>query len=332
MRVRSDRIKQYTSARSLVTSGRIFLDANERQTGETFASYGQRQNQELVSLLAKNYGVQKNQLLYDRGLDEIISLIFRACCEPGSSVRIFTPTYGMYSVEAAIQNIQLDILPLTNEGTLDVTSLKNNPGTPSLVILCRPNNPLGTVDSLKEVVELLDLYRGVCPVFIDEAYADFFTASGDLTRFIETYDLILGRTLSKAYGLAGLRFGCALARGKWIERLATVQKPYPVPKIVEDYLLINFTATIISKAQAWVKEVSINRDSWSLFFGRVLGTQALPSHTNFISFPSERAKACYVFLRERGIVTRLFDNNLLRVTIGTETQLREIQSLDWENL
>lgn len=332
MIVRSDRLQKYSSARSLVTSGRIFLDANESQAGEAFASYGQRQNRKLLRILAENYGVREDSLLYDRGLDEIISLLFRATCEPGSSVRLFTPTYGMYAVEASIQGLNLDVLPLTDEGLLDLESLKKNPGSPSLVILCRPNNPLGTEDSFFTVTELLKLYKGICPVFIDEAYAEFSSSEEELYPLIESYDLILGRTLSKAYGLAGLRFGCAFARPEWIERLATVQKPYPVPRPVEDYLVSSFGSEIKGKAMTWASEVVANRKNWEKFFGEILGTKSFASQTNFIAFKSERSRDCYEFLRERGIITRFFNPHLLRITIGTDAQLRELAALDWENL
>ena len=332
MRVRSDGLQRYSSARSLGATGRIFLDANERQTGETCATYGRRQNPELVRVLSKNYGVSEDSLIYDRGLDEIISLIFRACCDSGSSVRTFTPTYGMYAVEASIQGLELDPLPLTGEGFLDLESLKRNPGSPSLVILCRPNNPLGTLDPLDAVIELLELYKDKCPVFVDEAYAEFTLLCGDLTSLINTYDLIIGRTLSKAYGLAGLRLGCALSRPQWIERLATVQKPYPVSKMVEDYLVPQFEVKLKPEAESWIKDVRKTRSSWKKIFSQVLKTAPFDSETNFITFRSNKSHACYEFLRERGIVVRVFTDNILRITIGTDSQLREIESLDWKNL
>lgn len=331
MQVRSDKLQRYSSARSLVTTGRIFLDANERQSSESFASYGKRQNPALTKLLASNYGVPAECLLYDRGLDEIISLIFRACCESGSSVRIFTPTYGMYSIEAAIQNLKLDPLPLLNDGTLDLAGLKNNPGNPSLVILCRPNNPLGTFDSLETVIKLLDFYQDICPVFIDEAYIEFSDRNqNEMTELIFKYDLILGRTLSKAYGLAGLRFGSALASGEWIDRLATVQKPYPISKIVEDYLLTHFEASLRSNAESWINQVKLNRQSWIQFFSNILNTKPFSSQANFLCFKTPKAKVCYQFLLGKGIVTRIFGEDLIRITIGTKAQLDEIKLLDWQ--
>lgn len=332
MHVRSDKIKRYSSARSLVTSGTHFLDANESQINHSLACYGKRQNKELIDILSRNYGVSSDSVIYDRGMDEIISLVFRACCDPGNSVRIFTPTYGMYSVEASIQGLNLDILPLTKDGILDLEGLKNNLGCPSLVVLCRPNNPLGTSDIFSSVEELLNLYKDICPVFIDEAYAEFSVNCDDLIPLINNYDLILGRTLSKAYGLAGLRFGCALSNPQWIERLATVQKPYPVSKIVEDYIVQNFFTSIKQQGKDWVQEVRINRTQWESFFTSIFGRDPFLSEANFITFLSENSKQCYQFLKNRGVVTRLFDDNLIRITIGNVSQLKEIKSFEWNSI
>lgn len=330
MQVRSDFLKSYSSARSLAFSGRVLLDANERQTGEVLESYGIRQNKQVVELLSQNYSVRSDQLLYDRGLDEIISLIFRATCEPGSTVRVFTPSYGMYAIEAAIQGLILDSFPLTKEGVLDLEALTSNPGSPSLVILCRPNNPLGTLDKFESVIELLDIYRGICPLFIDEAYIEFASPS-NLTELINRYNLILGRTLSKAYGLASLRVGCALASSEWIERLSKVQKPYPVSRLVEEYLINDFL-TIKNKAVEWIHYVRSERTFWDQFFSEKLKVNSFASEANFLCYRSPISKALYNFLREKGMITRLFGDDLIRITIGSQKQLEELKALDWRSM
>ncbi len=328
MNVRSDRLTKYVSARSLGAEGAILLDANEAQTGSELRSYGIQQNRELLGLLARNYQVGDATVLYDRGLDEIISLILRATCDAGSRVRIFTPTYGMYAVEAEAQGVAVERVALRPDGRLDLEEISQNPGTPSLVILCRPNNPLGTVDSVSSVIELLETYRGICPVFIDEAYAEFTPDTAlDYRKLIEEYDVVFGRTFSKAYGLAGLRFGCALAAPRWISRLSVVQRPYPVSRLVESFILSHFESTIRPSAERNIESMLDARPRWQKALSDLLVLTPLPSHANFLCFQTLQAQKIYARFRSGGVVVRFFEPDLLRITVGTDTQLNRIEEL-----
>lgn len=327
MRFDPRELKPYVSARSITNSGTIFLDANESQAQGEWRRYPNRQNQQLCLKLANHYGVNSENILYDRGLDEIISLVMRAFCPPGSSIKCYPPTYGMYAVEASILGLNIIKIDLDEKGLIPLSAEKKDPGTPALVIVCRPNNPLGTVDSLKTIEELARIYEGVAPIFVDEAYGEFMLKDEkSALELINTYDIIVGRTFSKALGLAGLRFGCALGNKRLLERLAIVQKPYPIATPVISFILDNFDSSIRKDALNTIREILEQKPIWSKALKKQLGISPYESGANFLSFQDPRAELIADILSAEGIITRVFKSPRLiwRVTIGTSAQLELI--------
>lgn len=320
-------IKTYTSARSLGNDGEIFLDANECQSPGKWRRYPNKQDAELKTILAGLYEVENSQILYDRGLDEIISLVMRAYCPPDSEVKIYPPTYGMYEVEASILGLRVNKIFLTQEGFIPIESELINPGTPALVIICRPNNPLGTVETFEKIELLAKIYKGIAPIFIDEAYAEFMSLNDQSAiALIGSYDIIVGRTFSKALGLAGMRFGCAIANSNLIEKLAMVQKPYPIATPVISYLLENLKSDIIPNAIKYIEEIKIQRPVWEKKLTQALGISPYASGANFLCFIDPGTKNIFIELKKAGIITRLFENEKVkwRITIGSPEQLEKV--------
>jgi len=210
----------YSSARKESSGGRIWLDANENpltpSAGKPLLNrYPEPQPAELIAQLAAYYAVAENNILVTRGSDEGIDLLLRAFCRAGQDAILITPpTYGMYAVSAAIQNARVVTVPLLAEKnfSLDPTAVLAAI-TPSvkLVFLCSPNNPTGALLARDEVVRLVQALLGKAIVVVDEAYLEF-AGSPSLTRELAgNPNLVILRTLSKAFGLAGIRCGVTIA-------------------------------------------------------------------------------------------------------------------------
>ena len=201
-------MKPYSSARDEyknLQQEMVFLDANENPFNTTVNRYPDPQQTVLKTLISNQNNVETNQILLGNGSDEVLDLIFRAFCEPNQdSILSLPPTYGMYDVLAnlnAIENIQV---PLSKNFQIEVDRILSNVKTNTkLLFICSPNNPSGNTINRDAVKRLLNSFNGL--VIIDEAYIDF-TNEVSWTEQLNTYpNLIVTQTLSKAYGLAGIR-------------------------------------------------------------------------------------------------------------------------------
>ncbi|WP_304139192.1 histidinol-phosphate transaminase, partial [Mesonia mobilis] len=240
VRANIQKLQPYSSARDeYKASGTemIFLDANENPFENGVNRYPDPQQCDLKSALAKLKNVNQEQILLGNGSDEVLDLIFRAFCEPFvDNVITLPPTYGMYKVLAEINNIEnLEVL-LTEEFQLDVKSiLKSVDEQTKLLFICSPNNPTGNAFDARAIKTILENFTGI--VVIDEAYIDF-SSYETWIGFLDLYpNLIITQTLSKAYGMAGIRLGVCYASAAIISVLNKIKPPYNVNELTQQKAL-----------------------------------------------------------------------------------------------
>ena len=318
------RLQPYSSARDEfkdVDQEMVFLDANENPFDNGVNRYPDPQQRILKSVLATQKNVQTEQILLGNGSDEVLDLLFRAFCEPNvANVLTLPPTYGMYKVLAGINAVTNREVLLTKDFELDVSEiLKQQDEHSKLLFICSPNNPTGTIFNKAAVSELLEKFKGI--VVIDEAYIDFSESESWITRLSEYPNLVVTQTLSKAYGLAGIRLGICYASAEIISVLNKIKPPYNVNELTQQRALerLHNILDIKSEIEVLLKEKRKLENALAdvTFIENIYASEA-----NFILVKVDNAAKRYEQLILQGIVTRNRSNqplceNTLRFTVGT---------------
>lgn len=320
-------LSPYSSARDEFSGdGKLFLDANENPFGR-LNRYPDPYQRELKSLMSETFEVPVNQLFVGNGSDEVIDLLFRIFCDPGKDKALtFSPTYGMYDVSAAINDVSLTKIPLTENFEIAPSSVEQflNDERYKLMFICSPNNPTGNVPDLKIVESLIESFSGI--VVIDEAYIDF-SETASLSRLVNKYEnLVICRTLSKAYGLAGARVGIAISNEAIIQILNKIKPPYNISQPNQE------AAIEVLKNREKIKEqVRLIRNARKLLEKQLPGVSGVikvyPSEANFLLIEVEDANALYSYLISKKIVVRNRDRvvkNCLRITVGTTEENQQL--------
>ncbi|MBD1386422.1 histidinol-phosphate transaminase [Mucilaginibacter rigui] len=316
----------YSSARDEYTGeASVFLDANENAYGSpletAYNRYPDPLQYQVKLKLSQIKGVPPRNIFLGNGSDEAIDILFRSFCNPGvDNVIIVPPTYGMYQVSANINDVEAKKVLLTEEYQLDLDGIaeaidKNT----KLIFICSPNNPTGNSINRDDIETLLANFNGI--VVIDEAYINFSRQKTFIQELTEYANLVVLQTLSKAWGLAGLRVGMAFASEEIIEVMNKVKPPYNVNEASQQLALQALNN--VSLVNLWIKETLEQRDSLVLAlkeFNFVL--DIYPSDANFILVKTTDAKAIYEFLVQHGIIIRdrskvELCEGCLRITIGT---------------
>ncbi len=230
-------LQPYASARSLADSAGVLLNANENpwapnSNGQGLNRYPDPQPAALKAALAGEYGVAADQMLITRGSDEGIDLLVRAFCRPGID-RVLTcpPCFGMYALSARVQGATVLEVPLIegeHQFTADFGAIESAPDC-KLYFLCTPNSPTGNELPIDRIVELAERVAGHGLVIVDEAYVEFGDQASLAPRVGEIRNLVVLRTMSKAFGLAGCRIGTVIATPEIIGLLRRIIAPYPLP-------------------------------------------------------------------------------------------------------
>ncbi|WP_417290913.1 histidinol-phosphate transaminase [Corallibacter sp.] len=321
-------IKPYASARDEykdLRSDMMFLDANENPFENGVNRYPDPQQTALKQRLADLKKIPQLQILLGNGSDEVLDLIFRAFCEPNcDNIITLPPTYGMYSVLAdinAVENIEVPLNTLDFQPKVDDVLRASNEQT-KLLFLCSPNNPTANSFESSKIEKLISNFRGI--VVIDEAYIDFSKNESWLNRINEFPNLIVTQTLSKAYGLAGIRLGVCYASVKIISILNKIKPPYNVNELTQERALkqLNNLNEINEQVQTLLESrVRIIEALKSISFI----DKIYPSDANFILIKVDDATTRYNQLIKTGIVVRNRTNqlgceNCLRITVGTKEE------------
>ncbi len=324
-------LEPYSSARDEfkeASSDMIFIDANENPFDTGLNRYPDPQQNLVKEELSKLKGVQKEQILLGNGSDEVLDLIFRVFCEPKTDAVIaLPPTYGMYKVLSSTNDVQLINVPLVSDFQPHVEEILNvqNECT-KILFLCSPNNPTANSFDAEKVEKLLQKFEGI--VVIDEAYIDFSTQESWLSRLNEFPNLIVTQTLSKAYGLAGIRLGVCYASEEIIIVLNKIKPPYNVNELTQKAALEALRNSEETKEE--VREILLERNQLSNDLLEVEYVEKVfESDANFLLVKVDDANLRYNQLIEKGIVVRNRSNqilceNCLRFTIGTKEENKEL--------
>lgn len=317
-------LKPYSSARDEFqgnSDDMVFLDANENPFENGVNRYPDPQQRTVKSLLSEIKDIPQQNMLLGNGSDEVLDLIFRAFCEPNQdNIITLPPTYGMYSVLANVNAVAIKSVQLDEDFQPKVNKILNIADANSkLLFLCSPNNPTGNSFEAKSLETLIEKFKGI--VVIDEAYIDFSNEESWASRLIEFPNLIVTQTLSKAYGMAGIRLGICYASEEIISVLNRIKPPYNVNELtqqkaisqLEQYELTqNQVADILGERDALVKQLK------TVSYISII----YPSDANFVLVKVDNATKRYNQLIEKGIVIRNRTTqpgceNCLRLTVGT---------------
>lgn len=328
----------YQSARRLGGNGDVWLNANEyptpvafQLTAQTLNRYPECQPQQVIERYAQYAGVKPEQVLVSRGADEGIELLIRAFCEPGKDAVLYCPpTYGMYSVSAETFGVECRTVQAVDGWQLDLPAIADKLDGVKVVFVCSPNNPTGQLINPQDIRVLLEMTRGKAIVVADEAYIEF-CPQATLASWLDEYpNLVVLRTLSKAFALAGLRCGFTLANEDVIGLLLKVIAPYPLSTPVADIAAQALSPQGIVAMRERVAEILVNRQFLVSELKKLACVEAVfDSETNYVLARITTSSAVFKSLWDQGIILRDQNkqptlSNCLRVTVGTREECQRV--------
>tara|TARA_R110000868_G_scaffold224768_5_gene476965 strand:- start:2260 stop:3303 length:1044 start_codon:yes stop_codon:yes gene_type:complete len=331
-------LKPYSSARDEFqgnSDAMVFLDANENPYENGVNRYPDPQQRTVKSLLSELKGIPQENILLGNGSDEVLDLIFRAFCEPNQdNIITLPPTYGMYSVLANINAVGIKTVQLDENFQPKVDDILTTADNNSkLLFICSPNNPTANSFTSESILKLIKNFKGV--VVIDEAYIDFSKEESWINKLNEFPNLMVTQTLSKAYGMAGIRLGICYASAEIISVLNRIKPPYNVNELTQQRAIEQLKLNALTKKQVQdiLKEraILVNQLATVNFVSKIY-----PSDANFVLVKVDDATKRYNQLIEKGIVIRNRTTqpgceNCLRFTVGTseenEKLIKELLSI-----
>lgn len=321
------KLKPYTSARDKFQDG-VFLDANENSFGSVIESeienlnrYPDPHQKQLRQSLAKFLHIGEEKLFFGVGSDETIDLAIRIFCEPGkSNVIIPQPTYGMYQVACDINDVKVKSVALDEYFDIDVEAvMKLIDANTRMIFLCSPNNPTGNLLSINRIKYLAENSNLI--IFIDEAYIDF-DEDGSFIKYISDFkNVVISRTFSKAWGLAGVRCGYCIADEFIINLLFKVKAPYTINKLTANAILNALSRSDIKLNL--VSRISAEREKLISELSEINFVETIyPSSANFLLAKMKNASEVFNYLNQKGIRVRMRSDDqrikdCLRITVGT---------------
>jgi len=324
-------LKPYSSARDEFKDfekDMIFLDANENPFENGVNRYPDPQQNKVKTLLSEIKKIPTKNILLGNGSDEVLDLIFRAFCEPNQdNVILLPPTYGMYEVLADVNAVKKIKINLNNDFQPQVEEiLKSSTNKSKILFLCSPNNPSGNSFNQSDVEVLLQKFQGL--VVIDEAYIDFSDQVSWLDRLKEFPNLIITQTLSKAYGMAGIRLGICYASEEIISTLNKIKPPYNVNELTQQKAI----ERLLKQAEV-IHEIKSIKEEREKLISELQNinfiSKIFPTDANFVLVKVDDATKRYDQLIKKGIVTRNRTNqtlceNCLRLTVGITSENKKL--------
>ena len=322
-------LKPYSSAKDEYTGeAKILLDANENSLGSPLTKWYNRYPDPYQLKVKEKMDFVKqiaaNQIFLGNGSDECIDILFRTFCEPGKdNIIICPPTYPMYEVGANINDIAIQKAPLLPDYQLNVAHIEQLVNERTKIIwICSPNNPTGNSLDRIDIETILNHFDGI--VVVDEAYINFSKQKSFVQSLIDYPNLVVLQTLSKAWGLAGLRLGMCFASPEIIGYMNKVKAPYNINMVTQELVLqaleevgqVNDMIQLLVDMRIALAEVIASMPHVIKVF---------PSDTNFLFVKIPHARKLYEYLLTQGIIVR--DRSLLelcedslRITVGTEQE------------
>lgn len=320
------KLTPYSSARDeFKGEAKIFLDANENSLGSPLMKWYNRYpdplQQKIKDKLSNIKAVPASSVFLGNGSDECIDILFRSFCEPGvDNVIICPPTYGMYQVSAEINNVAIKKINLTPNYQLDMQKLEGAiDDYTKMIFICSPNNPTGNSLIREDIEMILNNYFGL--LVIDEAYINFSKQKSFIQELKDYPNLVILQTLSKAWGLAGLRVGMTLASVEIINIMNKVKAPYNISQASQDLVLKALDE--VDQVNEMILEIVSERKMMEQQLAKLSIVQKIfPSDANFLLVKVSDPHNIYTYLLSKGIVVRDRSNvelceGCLRITIGT---------------
>jgi histidinol-phosphate aminotransferase len=333
----------YSSARDeFKGEANVFLDANENSLGSPLLKWYNRYPDPLQWKLKEKLSVIKQvapeKMFIGNGSDECIDLLYRCFCEPKKdNVIIVPPTYGMYEVSANINEVELRKAPLLPDYQLNLAHIEQlTDANTKIIWLCSPNNPTGNSLNRQDVEMVLNNFDGL--VVIDEAYINFSKQQSFAKELNDYPNLVVMQTLSKAWGLAGLRLGMMFASEEVIHIVNKVKPPYNIGQHTQDLVLEALDNTL--EVNEMIRLLVDMRQALASTFEQMpIVEKVYPSDANFLLVKMKEARKVYEFMLTKGIVLRdrskvMLCDDCLRITVGTEDENTQMVDafVEWHEL
>lgn len=324
-------LSPYSSARDEFSDkADILLDANESPFDSGTNRYPDPHQRALKEAVAGLKKINIENIFIGNGSDEVLDLLYRAFCEPRlDNVVVINPSYGMYEVLAGVNDVECRRADLNDDFSLNTNNIlvKTNENT-KLIFLCSPNNPTGNTFDTAAIELLLEKTKAL--VVLDEAYIDFSEKPGFLGKLQQYPGLVIVQTLSKAWGMAGLRLGLGFAHKEIINVLDRIKPPYNVNLLSQQQALIRIKDTEETQRQIKVLRREKRKMREALQPLPVV-KKVFPSDSNFLLVEMKNATAIYTKLLAKGIVVRnrsgmLHCAGCLRITIGTPEENQRLMT------
>jgi histidinol-phosphate aminotransferase len=300
----------------------IFLDANENPFGD-LNRYPDPYHRKLRSALSRLKGLPAENIFTGNGSDEVIDLCYRIFCNPGrDKALIFNPTYGMYEVSAAANDIEVIKVPLDDNFNINISAVEPyfDDDRLKLIFICSPNNPTGNSMNSNDIEFIIRNFKGI--VIIDEAYIDFSVHPSFNLKIMQYPNLVVMQTFSKALGLAAARIGMAFAGREIIKYFFRMKPPYNISTINQAVALKKLDE--ISESMDQVKRIIEERCRLVQSLAKLKVVEKIyPSDANFLLIRVMDADYIYNMLLEKGVIVRnrsRMISNCLRITVGTEDE------------
>ena len=318
-------LEAYSTARDDCGSNQpeIFLDANENPYNNGINRYPDPHQKALKAKIAEIKGISADSLFLGNGSDEAIDLVYRVFCVPGASNAVsIAPSYGMYEVAAAMNDIEFRKVQLRPDFSMDTEAMLSAADSKTrLMFVCSPNNPTGNSFPVEQIEDILERFGGV--VVLDEAYIDF-SVRPSLTSLVKRYpNLIVLQTLSKAWGMAGLRIGLAIADPAVIALMSKVKYPYNINVLAQKMALMKLDEAAKDKAVAEIVGQRFRLEKELAKCPEVKGIYS--SDANFLLVRFENPDEVYERLLAGGVIVRNRSKvpgceGCLRITVGTPAE------------
>lgn len=326
----------YTTARHEFTGhASVMLDANENAIGspviletediqELLNRYPDPLQMTLKKRISEIKGIPVENIFAGNGSDEAIDVLIRIFCEPGfDNIIILPPTYGMYSVCAAINNVKVHEVPLDSEYQLDIQAIADAVDDHTKIIfICSPNNPTGNSIRRQDIEIILNNFDGI--VVIDEAYINYAKQKSFANQLMDYPNLVVMQTLSKAWGMAALRVGLAYASKEIIHFMNNVKYPYNINEAAQQLALQGLKN--VDQVNEWTRK-TVEQRAWleQQIAGLSFTEKIYPSDANFILVKMNGANEIFKYLQTKGIIVRNRSTTkgcegCLRITVGTEAE------------
>ncbi len=329
----------YLSARRIGGSGNVWLNANESPDCSEYQldsrklnRYPEFQPPALINAYADYANLKNNQILATRGADESIEILIRTFCEPGlDNILICPPTYGMYAISAETCGVGITEVALDEAFDVDYQAVSetvlNADNHIKIVFLCAPNNPTGNMLDKSKLIELLTATQGKALIVADEAYIEFCPELSQIDLIDRFENLVITRTLSKAFALASIRCGFTLAQESVIAMLSKVIAPYPVPEPVAQIATQALSPQGLQVMRERVSTLNNNRALLQQQLQQLANVkEVFPATGNYLLVRFVDSATVFKAFARDGIIMRDFANkprleNCIRITIGSQAEM-----------